>query len=509
MYGIAENFFDKLARYDLSLTTCFMFLLYGILATVRSWMTRPKHKPPGPRGLPVIGVLPFLTERPDIKIMEWAKTYGGVMSLPFINNEIVVISTIEQLKAGPVHKSEDYGDRPYCFFHDDVLMRNGIASINVSMEWKEQRRFTLTSMRKFGFGRKVLVNKIVQETDLFCEEVKRNGSSFSVTRGLLTELNANVIAQLCLNRRFDKKQDAKFLRFFHEVSKRFNDASFALQATVFMPWVHRLPPFKKVLQSLKSLFTDFDANLAIELQKHVENFDENCVKDFSDDYIKEMKQRKEKTRGLFHLTTLHFILRDFFLAGTETMASTLTWALLILCNRKETVLKMVHEEIDRVIGKGESPTADHRQSMHYTMAFLQELLRYRTILPFSVARSTSCNTVLGNFQIAKGTTVIENLYAVHNDENLWNKPEVFNVERHLDDDGKFVKSPNVIPFGVGIRYCIGRQLAEVQMFIVLVRILQKFSLQSDAQKAQSEVPAKGGFVTMVSFDTEIQLTERA
>ena len=58
----------------------------------------------------------------------------------------------------------------------------------------------------------------------------------------------------------------------------------------------------------------------------------------------------------------------------------------------------------------------------------------------------------------------------------------------------------------GIRYCIGRQLANIQMFIVLVRMLQKFDFVTS--QYQSEEPARGGFVTMVKFDTEIKIVER-
>ena len=46
-------------------------------------------------------------------------------------------------------------------------------------------------------------------------------------------------------------------------------------------------------------------------------------------------------------------------------------------------------------------------------------------------------------------TVVQNIYGVHNDPDVWENPELFNVERHLNEEGKFVKSNFVIPFGVG------------------------------------------------------------
>lgn len=49
----------------------------------------------------------------------------------------------------------------------------------------------------------------------------------------------------------------------------------------------------------------------------------------------------------------------------------------------------------------------------------------------------------------QGTTVLENLYGVHNDPKVWDHPEEFRVERHLNEKQEFVKSKHVIPFGVG------------------------------------------------------------
>jgi len=66
------------------------------------------------------------------------------------------------------------------------------------------------------------------------------------------------------------------------------------------------------------------------------------------------------------------------------------------------------------------------------------------------------------------------LWAVHNDPKLWDEPDKFKPERHLDSDGNFVKSKYVIPFSVGPRYCIGEQLAKIEMFFFLTSIVQKF-----------------------------------
>ena len=66
--------------------------------------------------------------------------------------------------------------------------------------------------------------------------------------------------------------------------------------------------------------------------------------------------------------------------------------------------------------------------------------------------------------------VLPNLWAVHNDPDLWKEPEEFIPERHLDSNGNFVKSNYVIPFSLGPRHSLGEQLARMEVFIFLVSL---------------------------------------
>ena len=75
--------------------------------------------------------------------------------------------------------------------------------------------------------------------------------------------------------------------------------------------------------------------------------------------------------------------------------------------------------------------------------------------------------------------VSANLWAVHNDENLWEKPEIFNPDRFLNEKGNFARSPNVIPFSVGPRRCLGEQLARMEYFIFLVSLVRRFEFLPD------------------------------
>lgn len=86
------------------------------------------------------------------------------------------------------------------------------------------------------------------------------------------------------------------------------------------------------------------------------------------------------------------------------------------------------------------------------------------------------STIMG-YRIKKGTCVASNLFRILHDEALWPEPERFDPSRHLDDNGKFVKHPSLIPFSIGPRQCLGMQLANMELFLFLVSMLQKFKFQ--------------------------------
>ena len=88
------------------------------------------------------------------------------------------------------------------------------------------------------------------------------------------------------------------------------------------------------------------------------------------------------------------------------------------------------------------------------------------------------------------------MWAVHNDPNVWEEPHQFNPQRFLDADGKFIVSNQVIPFSLGARRCVGEQLARMEIFLLLVSIIQKFEIlpDPDAEKIPALDDAVNGLI---------------
>lgn len=70
-----------------------------------------------------------------------------------------------------------------------------------------------------------------------------------------------------------------------------------------------------------------------------------------------------------------------------------------------------------------------------------------------------------------------NFWGAHHDPETWPNPEKFDPYRHLDEDRRYIPSPNLIPLGIGARSCLGEYAAKSTIFLVFVKLLQGFTLE--------------------------------
>ena len=86
---------------------------------------------------------------------------------------------------------------------------------------------------------------------------------------------------------------------------------------------------------------------------------------------------------------------------------------------------------------------------------------------------------IGGFTIPKGANVMPSIYHALRDPSHFKDPDVFNPERFINSEGKFINDERVIAFGIGKRACLGQSLAEKEFFIFFTGILQQFKLLKD------------------------------
>lgn len=142
------------------------------------------------------------------------------------------------------------------------------------------------------------------------------------------------------------------------------------------------------------------------------------------------------------------VIIDLLVAGTETTATVLQWAILYILHNPEVESKLLIE-ISNVIGGDRAPSAQDRIKMPYMQAFITEVLRCSNIAPLSIPHVPYTDVEFEGFLIPKGAVVIPNLDSVMMDPTLFQNPEIFDPKRFLDRDGKFHNYRKVIPFSMG------------------------------------------------------------
>ena len=138
-------------------------------------------------------------------------------------------------------------------------------------------------------------------------------------------------------------------------------------------------------------------------------------------------------------------------------------------------------EVSDLIGS-RSPSIEDAKDLPYVMATLLEIQRLAKVAPGSLPHILMKDTVVNDYHFPKNTMFIANITKFHMDPKVFPSPEIFQPERFIDENGKYKKNDQVVPFGIGKRVCMGDTLAKNEMFIFFVRMLQRITFHQTPNK---------------------------
>jgi cytochrome P450 len=170
-------------------------------------------------------------------------------------------------------------------------------------------------------------------------------------------------------------------------------------------------------------------------------------------------------------TALRDEVATMFLAGHETTALTLTYALILLARHPE-VRAQIEDEVDGLTGP---PTVNDLKHLTLTGAVIDEALR---LYPPAWVMGREATRDLPDFPagpVKKGTQLILLPWVTHRDPRWWSEPLAFRPERWLNG----VSRPRYcyLPFGAGPRVCIGNHFARMEAILVLAALTRRLRLQ--------------------------------
>lgn len=188
------------------------------------------------------------------------------------------------------------------------------------------------------------------------------------------------------------------------------------------------------------------------------------------DVLAALMQARDERGDLLSDRELRDELMTALAAGHETTATALAWA----CERILThpqVYAALRDEINGAGGKNASP--EKLAALPYLDAVIKEVMRQRPIVPV-VGRMLKKPASIGGFDLPAGTAVGACIYLAHRNPEIYPNPDRFHPERFL---GVPVDPVHWLPFGGGIRRCIGAQFATYEMKVVLGTLLAHCELE--------------------------------
>jgi cytochrome P450 len=215
-----------------------------------------------------------------------------------------------------------------------------------------------------------------------------------------------------------------------------------------------------------------------------------------------LRARDSDSGGAMDLQQVRDEALIFLLAGHETTSTVLTFTLHLL-GRHPSEQRLVHDELDAVLG-GRPPTAADMAALQRTTMAIKEAMR---LYPpaYAVSRLAEHEQEVGGYTIPAGSYVLVSQFATHRHPQFWEDAETFDPGRFTAEREAERHRYAYFPFGGGPRACIGLHFAMLEATIAIALLLQRFAIHSE----QDDVPLDSHGITLrPGRAVPIQLTAR-
>ncbi|XP_015272009.1 PREDICTED: cytochrome P450 1A5-like [Gekko japonicus] len=492
------------------------YLIFMTLNSSRKRKPQGLRDLPGPVGYPLIGSMLEIGKNPHLSLTQMSEKYGDVLKIHIGTRPVLVLSGLETIKQALVKQGGDFMGRPDLYSMRHITDGQSMTFSTDSGEvWAARRKLVHNALRNFAsspspgsLSSTLLEEHVSQEAERLVtklQEVMREQQRFDPFRYLVVSA-ANVISTICFGKRYN--YDDKELLGILNGNEEFVDVGSSGNLVDF------IPPLRLLRRNNMRKFKEFNQRFIDFLQTivkdHYESFSKDNIRDIMDSLI-DLSQEKDRKMKI-HVPTGQIVnlVSDIFGAGFDTVTTALSWCLAYLVVYPE-IQKKIQGEIDETIGSERKPRLSDRPLLPYTEAFIQEVFRHSSFLPFTIPHCTTRDTALNGYFIPKDMCVFVNQWQVNHNEDLWKDPSVFKPERFLTDNGKEVnrdECEKVLVFGLGKRRCVGEMIGRSEVFLFLTTLLQELQI-SVQDGVKVDMTPRYGLVMKLARCEHYRVTKRS
>ncbi|KAI5136502.1 Steroid 21-Hydroxylase [Manis pentadactyla] len=476
-------------------------LLLTLLAGARllwgQWKLRSLHLPPL-----VPGFMHLLQPNLPIYLLGLSEKLGPIYRVRFALQDVVVLNSKRTIEEAMIRKWVDFAGRPQNASYKLISKHAQDLSLgDYSLLWKAHKKLTRSALL---LGVRNSMEPLVEElTQEFCERMRAQAGTPVTIQEEFSFLTCRIICYLT----FGDKEDT-LVHAFHNCVQDLMETweHWSIQILDIVPFLRFFP--NPSLRRLKQVLNNRDHMVDKQMRRHKESMMTGQWRDMMD-YLLQGVGKLKVEEGPGQLFEEHVLMSvvDLFIGGTQTTATTLSWAVAFLLHHPE-IQQRLQEELDGGLGPGVSGSRvpyKERARLPLLNATIAEVLRLRPVVPLALPHRTTRPSSISGYDIPEGTVIIPNLQGAHLDKSVWERPHEFRPERFLDPGA----SPRGLAFGCGARVCLGEPLARLELFVVLAHLLRDFTLlpRADALPSLLPQPYCGVNLKMQPFQVLLQPRE--
>ena len=416
----------------------------------------PVLRPPGPKGRPLVGVLPEFRRDPPRFLLRVFREYGELAHARIGPQHVYAVSHPDWIKDILVTHQSNF-TKSRMLERARVLLGDGLLTSEGEFHTR-QRRLVQPAFhrdRLAGYGAAMV------EIAAQCRDRWQAGAALDMSTEM-TRLTLAIVARTLFNADVTSEAD--------EIGAALT-AVLGLFEMVLMPfseWLEKLPlPSVKRFERARDRLDETIYRIIAERRKSGRDAGDLLSmlllaqdQEASGEAARRMTDRQVRDEAL-----------TLFLAGHETTANALTWTWYLLSQNPGAEARL-HQEVDRELG-GRLPGVEDLPRLRYTEMTLAESMR---LYPpaWGVGRRAISDYRVGEYVLPARSIILMSPYVVHRHERWFEEPERFEPERWLPEKAATRPKFSYFPFGGGARVCIGERFAWMEGVLLLATLAQRW-----------------------------------
>ncbi|KAL0963162.1 hypothetical protein UPYG_G00350520 [Umbra pygmaea] len=402
------------------------------------------------------------------KFLEWSETYGSVYRINILHHVALFVTcpdTTKEILMSPKYPKDDLVYKHMFNLFGQRLFGNGLVTARDHDLWYKQRRImdpAFSSLYLQG-----LTGTFNERAEKLMDKLGEMADTHTAANmhHLLNCVTLDVITKVAFGVDLDllNHSDTTFPKAIEMCLK---GLVYYVRDMTFQLYPKNRKFINEVREAVK-LLRDTGRKWINERKMAVQN-GEDVPKDILTQILKTAGSEENIGSDDEELMLDNFV--TFFIAGQETTANQLAFAVMEL-GRLPEILEKVKQEVDDIIGMKQEISFDDLGKMTYLTQVLKETLRLYPTAP-ATSRYIPKDITINGIHIPAGVMCVFNTYVCGRMNKFFEDPLKFDPERFHPDAAKPYYC--YYPFALGPRSCLGQNFAQIEAKVVMAKLLQRF-----------------------------------